>query len=39
MLQKDHNRCKRCNSYIPISDKNSHLNSDEHKQRTKEQYI
>ena len=31
--------CNLCNLYMPLSDKSSHLNSDNHKQRIKEQHV
>ena len=31
--------CSICNLYLPLSDKSSHLNSDNHKQRLKEQHV
>ena len=29
--------CKKCNTFMPLSDKSNHLNSDEHKNETKQQ--
>ena len=29
--------CKKCNTFMPLSDKSNHLNSDEHKNKTKQQ--
>ena len=31
--------CKKFNTFMPLSDKSSHLNSDEHKNKTKQQHI
>ena len=31
--------CKKCNTFMPLSDESSHLNSDEHKNKTKQQHI
>ena len=37
-LQKlNHYYCKKCNTFMPLSDKTNHLNSDEHKNKTKQQ--
>ena len=29
--------CKKCNTFMPLSDKSNHLNSDQHKNKTKQQ--
>ena len=31
--------CKKCNSYMPLSGKSSHLNSDEHKNKTEQRRV
>ena len=31
--------CKKCNKFMPLSDKSNHLSSDQHKNKTKQQHI
>ena len=31
--------CKKCNSYMPLSEKSSHLNPDEHKNKTEQRRV
>ena len=31
--------CKKCTSYMPLSDKDSHLGSDDHKNKPKQQVL
>ena len=35
----NHYYCKKCNIFMPLSDKSNHLSSDQHKNKTKQQQI
>ena len=35
----NHYYCKKCNKFMPLSDKSNHLSSDQHKNKTKQQHI